>query len=80
MSGRGYDGVAANNIAQVLSSCTGAFYVQLYNDTQWRTHWNGVSQSNSGSISFDAARNNSLFGKSNTIQPNSYQILMIIKT
>ena len=80
ISGRGYDEVGANNIAQALSACTGAFYVQHYNDIQWRTQWVGISQTGAGSISFDATKNNSLFGKSSTIQPNSYQVLMIIKT
>ena len=80
ISGRGYDALGANNVAQALSSCTGAFYTQYYSDTQWRTSWVGIGQTGAGSISINATRSNSVFGKSSTVQPNAFQTLIIIKT
>ena len=38
-----------------------------------------LSGENARVLSFNASKSNSLFGKSSTIQPSSYQILTIIK-
>lgn len=68
------------NLDQILTDSggrfSGAFY---YNGTPRRRGWTGNDYDEIRNAGFDASRSNSIYGKSNTVQPPAVKMLFIIK-
>ena len=69
--------MASNNVNRFESAAT-AF--SLNNNVTTGGWAAGASGGSSREFNFNASKSNSLFGKSSTIQPSSYQVLIIIKS
>lgn len=68
------------NLDSILTDSGGNFSGAFYYNGKPRTRgWEGNNYDEIRNVGFDASRSNSIFGKSNTVQPPAVKMLLIIK-
>lgn len=79
ITGIGYDAIAKTDVDAFNSSTSGAIGCKYYSNSRAGDGGTGVYNGAFGSLSFDASLSNSIYGKSDTVQPPAIVLIPQIK-